>query len=324
LWGANGVTVVSAATNLSGPVVTDDSMGGAIVAWNDSRDANLDIYAQRIDASGAIVWPAGGVYVSTHWQPGKNPALADQWNPQIVSDQFGGAVITYNDLGGWNTDVSATRLDGDGNAIWSQWIRWDGESFAEPGYKQKNPKILFDGSGPLPAGAIILWQENAYPYDRYYAQKVVIDDSPPANDNCADAKVITDGQYKTKFLFRGSNDGSSSCGQGALPDVWYAYTAAQKGVLKLNTCMTHDLGGVDNGMDSVLSVHSACPGSQANEIACNDNDSAACPGKDLGLCRDSALAVALDAGQSVLIRVSMASDHVPGTVFLNVALEPKP
>ena len=107
--------------------MTGDGSGGAIVAWNDSRVGNLDIYAQRVNTSGVPGWTSNGVYVSKHWMPGANPALADQWDPEIVSDQFGGAVITYNDLGCWDRDISATRLDGDGNAIWCQWIKWHGQ-----------------------------------------------------------------------------------------------------------------------------------------------------------------------------------------------------
>jgi hypothetical protein len=76
-------------------------------------------------------------------------------------------------------------------------------------------------------------------------------------------------------------------------------------------------------MDSVLSIHSACPGNASKELSCNDNCDTQCAGRDTGLLRDSAVEVSVTKGQTILIRVSMTEDHVPGNFMLSVSLNPK-
>lgn len=134
---------------------------------------------------------------------------------------------------------------------------------------------------------------------------------PPDNDDCPAAYVVTDGETVAGTLLGATNDGSASCGDSsATPDVWFSFTAPADGTLRVNTCGTHDAPGVDLGMDTVLSVHEAfCPGTQDNELACNDDwqvgsDPAACTGADVDLLRDSAISWEMIAHETVLIRLS--------------------
>jgi hypothetical protein len=61
-----------------------------------------------------------------------------------------------------------------------------------------------------------------------------------------------------------TNDGSASCGDSATSaDVWYRFTPTGDCLLFLDTC-----GGAT--WDTVLSVHTGCPGAPGNELACND------------------------------------------------------
>ena len=130
----------------------------------------------------------------------------------------------------------------------------------------------------------------------------------PNNDDCQDAQPVGLGQT-TGSLGRAGTDGSSACSFYDQPDVWYAYTAAASGTLRVNTCGTNDMNGVDSGLDTIVSLHTGCPGTGANEIDCNDdwssgNDAFACIGMDNGLVRDSALAVEVSANETVFIRVT--------------------
>lgn len=59
-----------------------DGAGGAIVAWHDAKG----IHAQRIDSSGHITWPAGGVTLNS--QPHFN-------GMNLQSDGLGGAIIAW-------------------------------------------------------------------------------------------------------------------------------------------------------------------------------------------------------------------------------------
>ncbi|HEY5132577.1 MAG TPA: hypothetical protein VII85_02705, partial [Candidatus Krumholzibacteriaceae bacterium] len=78
-WTANGVALCTATLDQSGPTIASDGVGGAIVTWNDYRGGhNNDIYAQRVNASGAVQWTTNGIALCT--------ATGLQGYPMIVSD----------------------------------------------------------------------------------------------------------------------------------------------------------------------------------------------------------------------------------------------
>src|SRR5262249_28744111 len=69
-----------------------------------------------------------------------------------------------------------------------------------------------------------------------------------------------------------SNDGAADCGTAATnPDIWYVFTPLRPGVLSVSLCGSRNNAGVDTGPDTVLSIHSGCPATIANELACNDD-----------------------------------------------------
>lgn len=109
LWPPGGVLASSSASmGTYEPAVAPDGAGGAIVAWEDSRASmELDVYAQRIDAGGAIQWTPGGVPVCA--------VAGYQTAPAIVSDGAGGALVAWTDFrGGEDADIYAARLFPDG------------------------------------------------------------------------------------------------------------------------------------------------------------------------------------------------------------------
>lgn len=109
-WTLNGNALCTAPRDqLAGWPVSDGS-GGAIVAWQDNRSGDWDIYAQRIDGSGAVQWASGGVPICL--------APDYQWFPRIVGDGVGGAVISWSDLrNGSDYDIYAQKVDHDGNTL---------------------------------------------------------------------------------------------------------------------------------------------------------------------------------------------------------------
>jgi hypothetical protein len=112
-WNDNGALICSAANDQTHPNLRP-FWGGAIIMWQDYRSgSNWDIYAQRIDANGTVQWTANGVAIST--------ASHDQINPSVREDDFGRAVITWEDFraGGTYADVYAQRVDASGNTLWS-------------------------------------------------------------------------------------------------------------------------------------------------------------------------------------------------------------
>lgn len=157
-WTTNGVPVVAITGKQSNQVMVSDGAGGAIVAWQDQRGADFDIYVQRIDASGVARWTANGVALCT--------ATSDQYAPQIISDGAGGAIVAWPDhRNGTNDDVYVRRVDASGVAQWTA----NGVALCTANDNQSRPIIVADGSG----GAIVAWSDDRSGIDTdIYVQRV--------------------------------------------------------------------------------------------------------------------------------------------------------
>ena len=89
-WGADGIVVCRASGAQTEVAAARAAAGGVIVMWRDARnDPFGDLYAQRVDSSGTVLWKADGIVVSD--APGFQSALT------IGSDGLGGAVATWTD-----------------------------------------------------------------------------------------------------------------------------------------------------------------------------------------------------------------------------------
>ncbi|MBI4549058.1 MAG: hypothetical protein HY707_13830, partial [Ignavibacteriae bacterium] len=145
-WTADGMAISTAAGDQYFPTIVSDGTGGAIITWSDTRSgSSLDIYAQRINASGVVQWTADGVAIST--------AANQQYNPAIVSDGAGGAIITWSDSStvGANPNIYAQRIGANGAMQWTA----DGVAISTAANGQYAPAIVSDGAG----GAIITWSD---------------------------------------------------------------------------------------------------------------------------------------------------------------------
>jgi len=164
LWTADGVAICTAAGTQVWPTIVSDGEGGAIITWEDWRNGSLntDIYAQRINSSGAVQWTANGVAICTASSGG-----AMQYAPKIVSDSASGAIITWTDarsVGGWH-DIYAQRISKSGAVLWTA----DGVAICTAPDYQKVPTIVSNGAG----GAIITWEDvRSGVYTDIYAQQI--------------------------------------------------------------------------------------------------------------------------------------------------------
>ncbi|MHA1293876.1 MAG: hypothetical protein ACTSQJ_14560 [Promethearchaeota archaeon] len=158
-WTKNGAIICNATGNQFSPKIVSDGLGGAIITWQDYRSgSNFDIYAQRINSSGAIQWTPNGVIICT--------AQNAQNNPEITSDGLGGAIITWQDSrSGSNSDIYAQRINSNGVVQWTL----NGNVVCNAAENQDSSKIISDNSG----GAIITWEDNrsGSNYD-IYAQRI--------------------------------------------------------------------------------------------------------------------------------------------------------
>ncbi|MCX5752107.1 MAG: T9SS type A sorting domain-containing protein [Candidatus Krumholzibacteria bacterium] len=155
-WTADGVPLCTATGQQQFPAIASDGAGGAITTWYDTRIGDSDIYAQRVNASGAVQWTADGVPLCT--------ATGNQYKPTITSDDAGGAIITWYDTRIGDSDIYAQRVNVSGVVQWTA----DGVPLCTATGTQYSPTVTFDGAG----GAIITWYDSRSGNSDIYAQRV--------------------------------------------------------------------------------------------------------------------------------------------------------
>ncbi|MCP5050802.1 MAG: PKD domain-containing protein [bacterium] len=103
-WTENGVTISTANVDQYKPQPVADGLGGTIITWRAAdKENDHNIYAQRLDSSGAPKWSAAGVPVTV--------ASGNQMDPLLVSDGMGGAIVAwYDKRRGNNHDIYAQKV----------------------------------------------------------------------------------------------------------------------------------------------------------------------------------------------------------------------
>jgi hypothetical protein len=156
LWGGEGLPVCTEPGDQEPVGILPDGSGGFIVAWRDSRGADLDIYAQRIDGTGTPLWPTAGLAICTE--------AGDQELARIAQDCAGGCIIAWRDSRGPDLDIYVQRIDGEGTPLW---VGGGVAACAEAG-DQTDPALVTDNGG----GAIITWSDRRGSDANIFAQRV--------------------------------------------------------------------------------------------------------------------------------------------------------
>ncbi len=190
MWGTNGMAVCTNATDQTAPVLIEDGAGGTIIAWQDWRSGNRDIYAQRIDSLGNVLWTANGIGVVV-----KN---TNQSSPKIVSDGADGAVIVWEDSINGNLDIFAQHISGNGTSTWTA----GGVAVCTAADKQTNPRVVVDAAG----AAYFTWQDrrNGNDYD-IYCQKLNAAGDPQWTANGIAINTATNSQINPKMKLDASD-----------------------------------------------------------------------------------------------------------------------
>lgn len=146
LWTPGGVLVCNAADMQYKSAVASDGFGGAIMVWEDYRYGfpDVDIYTNRIDASGTLTFSTSGLSVCG--------ATGLQGPAKIVSDGTGGAIFAWSDYrNGASSDVYAQRIDASNSFVWAG----NGMLICAAAFEQDIDDMIADGVG----GAIIAWAD---------------------------------------------------------------------------------------------------------------------------------------------------------------------
>ena len=141
--------------------ITTDQQGGAIITWEAFNNGDDNIYAQRIDSFGNLLWDTLGVGICMKPLP--------QTEPIIISDGAGGAIILWQDResGAGVCGLYAQRINSEGQALWAiNGIPICTSPFQDP--IQFHPVIVSDGE----AGTIVAWDDTRNANTRVYAQRV--------------------------------------------------------------------------------------------------------------------------------------------------------
>jgi hypothetical protein len=240
-WTANGVALCSAEGHQQPPDIASDGAGGAIITWWDNRGGSVsDIYAQRVNASGAVQWTANGAPLCTDGGSQRYAVLA--------SDGAGGAIVAWDDNRGGSYDIYAQRISATGVTQWAT----DGVALCTATNNQVVPRIVADDAG----GAIVTWGDfrNGTNYD-IYAQRVSADGM---------AQLATDGVAVCAAVGEQTNHMIVLGGAGAAIVTWEDYRSGMAMVYAQR---------VDYAMRPFTEVATGLPGLAYSSSAWGDYDS---------------------------------------------------
>lgn len=156
-WGNNGTGICNLTSWQEIPRICSDGNNGAIISWHDNRIEDYDIYAQRIDKDGTVLWGDNGTIACS--------AIELQTSNVITSDDNGGAIIAFKDDRGSNYDIYVQHILSNGNLEWNI----DGTYISQAPGNQEYFDICGNGNG----GAFITWRDLRQTADIYAT--VVID-----------------------------------------------------------------------------------------------------------------------------------------------------
>lgn len=193
MWGSSGIDICTATGDQIEPRIVSDGnkSQGAIIAWRDFKITDYDIYAQRVDSDGNLLWTTNGVPVCT--------ANEDQFHMEMISDKASidrGAIIVWADYrySYFEYDIYVQRIDALGNVLWTA----DGLKVCGAFGNQVWPQLAPDGSG----GAIITWQDHRNsPNIEIYAQWVDASGNLLWEEDGVNLTVQTETQLNPQIVF---------------------------------------------------------------------------------------------------------------------------
>jgi len=162
VW-ANPLSLAVAEGNQNGVRMAAMANGEFIFTWQDQRNLDPDIYAQKINLAGVTQWGNYLVVYSDQTLPNHVPQL----NPRIVETSDNAVIIVWEDhrLDLQNPDLFAQKLTVAGVKQWAG----EGVALCTAEFSQSSPRMSADNAG----GCFVVWDDlrngNA-PNDDIYAQ----------------------------------------------------------------------------------------------------------------------------------------------------------
>lgn len=225
MWATGGVSICNASYDQANVQLIADGSGGVILAWEDMRNGNdSDIYAQRVDASGAVSWATASVPVCA--------TPSNQEAPRLISDCSGGAIIAWQDhrefySGSFSSDdnIFAQHVDLSGS------IKWATNGLFIKDYVYDVPQVVSDGD----RGAIFVYENflrNIYA-QRYDTNGIVLWATDgvvvcSADDYLRDPIIVSDGSGGAIVVWE-------DCPSGSMHTTIYAQRLNSAGIIQWTT-----------------------------------------------------------------------------------------
>ncbi len=142
-WSENGVGISDNQDVQTVCGIISGKQGEAIVVWSNGGGETTGLFAQLINETGERQWGNNGVNISN--------ATADQYTCDVVPDEKGGAIITWQDQRSTDNDIYAQHINPSGEIQWAT----NGVPVSVSANNQVEPVAIQDGAG----GIIIAWQD---------------------------------------------------------------------------------------------------------------------------------------------------------------------
>ena len=155
-WGTSGVPACIASGAQSRATISSTGDGGAMVAWEDRRGANSDIYMQAMASYGGPLYSVSGVPVTV--------TPNDQTSPKILVVGADQSLVVWDDARTGTSRIRMTfmQFSSGGGAGAGMEICPDG------GGSQSRAQLVSDGAG----GAFVTWVDTRAGNNDIYAQRL--------------------------------------------------------------------------------------------------------------------------------------------------------
>jgi hypothetical protein len=199
------------------PAVAIDGDGNAAVVWQDGRNGDADIYAQKLDGSGNRMWTTD---VRVNFDSGTTSQMA----PAIAVDGMRNLSVAWHDSRNGDPDIYAQRLASSGSRLWMNDVRVNSDDGTTG---QTYPAVSVDGRGD----ARVVWVDyrfgkpdlggKAYIYaqklnstgDKLWAGDIRVNSGSETDDPWHPAVAVDDGGHAVVTWMEDRGDDYDICAQ---------------------------------------------------------------------------------------------------------------
>ncbi len=111
-WTSGGIIISNHTQNswLSDWDLATDTSGNCVLAFNDVRDGNANVYAYKISPTGTFEWGADGIALTT--------AVEDEYAPKICVTGYNNTIVVWERPATPHTQIVMQKIEPDGTLTW--------------------------------------------------------------------------------------------------------------------------------------------------------------------------------------------------------------